>query len=442
MTHGLRGAIFLVVTSVVRAQPSEVVSLNTEGVTLEHEGRYAAAETQFRKALELCEPNRGEPTCDQLTAVLSNLGSLYYSTGRYRDAEPLLHRAVAQWPSDAPGTNGLATALANLAAVYRAEARYAEAAPLYQRALELGELAPDRQQLPNLLNNAAQFWLDTADYPRAEQSARRALALLEARDDIESPEGAACLSTLAGVLKAQGKLEDAKTALERSLAIRKRLPGSTHTVIAETYNLARVLAEQGRWKEAEGLYREAIAGWEASLGPDHPNVAAGLTSLATLLQSRHRFDDAARLLDRARAIDEKRFPPDHPRIAYDLNNAAALASARKHYRESEELLLRAEAILENRLPAGHPELGRVLANLADIYRIEKRLEESDHTYRRALGILDAAWGPNDPRLLDWLQGYALVLRAREDYAEAAKVDQQAMRIRVAHSLRENQGSRT
>ena len=76
----------------------------------------------------------------------------------------------------------------------------------------------------------------------------------------------------------------------------------------------------------------------------------------------------------------------------------------------------------------HPEIGRVSVNLGEVLRLERKTEEAEDRYRDGLEILIRAWGPEDVRLLAWLGPYAGVARAREDYAEAAKADMQAMKI--------------
>jgi tetratricopeptide (TPR) repeat protein len=169
------------------------------------------------------------------------------------------------------------------------------------------------------------------------------------------------------------------------------------------------------------------------LGAENPNVASGLMNLGTVLQARRRYAEAEALMDRAARIDARSLPADHPRIAVDINNQAGLLVARKRYREAEELLLRSAAILEQRLPAA--ELGQILANLGEVYRLEKRLPESRENFARGIKILNAAWGPLDPRLLTWLNNYANVLRASEEYTEAGKIELQATRIRVIEARR-------
>ena len=81
-------------------------------------------------------------------------------------------------------------------------------------------------------------------------------------------------------------------------------------------------------REAEPLYRRALAIDEASYGPDHPNVAIRLNNLAGLLQATNRLGEAEPLYRRALAIDEASYGPDHPEVATDLNNLAGLLRPR------------------------------------------------------------------------------------------------------------------
>ena len=101
----------------------------------------------------------------------------------------------------------------------------------------------------------------------------------------------------------------------------------------------------------------------------------------------------------------------------------------------EALLLQALPMLERGLPAGHVETGRLWTNLGEVRRAQRRWKEAALAYQKGLEILRSAWGPEDQRLLKWLERYAAVLRSSEEYAEAARQDMQAMRIRVANALR-------
>src|ERR1700732_2650196 len=83
-----------------------------------------------------CRAQRSEVKCAR---ILSNLGTVYYSQARYREAEPLFIRAVAVWSASNSQVAELAVTLHNLAALYRAQTRYSDAIQSYERALRLRE---------------------------------------------------------------------------------------------------------------------------------------------------------------------------------------------------------------------------------------------------------------------------------------------------------------
>ena len=70
-------------------------------------------------------------------------------------------------------------------------------------------------------------------------------------------------------------------------------------------NLAELYYNQGRYAEAEPLYRRALAKWEKALGPEHPKVATSLENSAALLRATDRADEAEKLEVRAAAIRAK-----------------------------------------------------------------------------------------------------------------------------------------
>ncbi len=70
-------------------------------------------------------------------------------------------------------------------------------------------------------------------------------------------------------------------------------------------NLAGLYHYQGRYPEAELLYRRALAIWEKTLGPEHPDVATSLENYAALLRKTGRDAEAARMETRAKKMRTK-----------------------------------------------------------------------------------------------------------------------------------------
>ncbi len=71
-------------------------------------------------------------------------------------------------------------------------------------------------------------------------------------------------------------------------------------------NLAMLYQAQGRYAEAEPLYKRSLAIGEKALGPEHPNVAGSLENYSVLLSETGRGSEAVKLEARAKAIRAKR----------------------------------------------------------------------------------------------------------------------------------------
>jgi tetratricopeptide (TPR) repeat protein len=58
---------------------------------------------------------------------------------------------------------------------------------------------------------------------------------------------------------------------------------------------------EGRYADADPLYKRALATWKKALGPDHRDVAQSLNNLADLYLAQGRYADAEPLYKRALA---------------------------------------------------------------------------------------------------------------------------------------------
>ncbi|MFQ5915996.1 MAG: tetratricopeptide repeat protein [Nitrospinota bacterium] len=66
--------------------------------------------------------------------------------------------------------------------------------------------------------------------------------------------------------------------------------------------MATVYQAQGKYGEAEPLFKRALAIREKALGPEHPSVAQSLENYAALLRKTGRGTEAANMETRAKAI--------------------------------------------------------------------------------------------------------------------------------------------
>ncbi len=70
-------------------------------------------------------------------------------------------------------------------------------------------------------------------------------------------------------------------------------------------NLAELYRAQGRYAEAEPLYKRSLAIREKALDAEHPDVAQSLENYAALLRKTGRADEATEMEVRAKAIRAK-----------------------------------------------------------------------------------------------------------------------------------------
>ena len=100
-----------------------------------------------------------------------------------------------------------------------------------------------------------------------------------------------------------GKYDLAAKLAEKQLALaEKHLPSRVATGLN---NLALLYYTQGKYAEAEPLYKRSLAINEKALGPDHPHVATDLNNLASLYRETDREAEAEKLEKRAAAIKAK-----------------------------------------------------------------------------------------------------------------------------------------
>ncbi len=164
--------------------------------------------------------------------------------------------------------------------------------------------------------------------------------------------------------------------------------GPKHPNTAQSYNnLASNLDNQGRYKEAEPLFRKALAIYEEVLGPKHPDTALSYNNLASNLDNQGRYKEAEPLCRKALAVREEVLGPKHPATAESYHNLALNLEAQGRAKEAEPLLRKALAVLEEVLGPKHPDTATSYSNLAYNLQAQGRAKEAEPLWQAgAIGI--------------------------------------------------------
>ncbi|MCZ6550857.1 MAG: tetratricopeptide repeat protein [Candidatus Methylomirabilales bacterium] len=212
-------------------------------------------------------------------------------------------------------------------------------------------------------------------------------------------EESSSLSTLADVSRAEGRFAEAERLYKRALAIDEEALEKDHLNVArDVNNLAKLYQAQGQYAEAEPLYRRGLAMREKDLGPVHPEVAQSLNNLAAVYRDQGRYGAAEPFCKRALEIWQKVLGPVHPEVASSLSTLADLSRGKGRFAEAERLYKRALAIDEEALGKDHLNVARDVNNLALFYDSRGNDAEAEPLYHRALAIAKKALGPDHPEV--------------------------------------------
>ena len=268
--------------------PAPPPSYNNLAANLRNQGKYAAAQPLFEKALEI---RRRLLSKDHPDTAMSygNLAMNLDAQGKYAAAQPLHEKALEihrlRLTGDHPIT---ATTYSGLASNLDAQGKYAAAQPLHEKALEI------RRRLL------------TDDHPDTARS----------------------YSNLATNLDAQGKYAQAQPLYEKALEINRRLLTDDHPRTAISYDhLALNLNAQGKYLEARERWlgavksqdkarlRVAFTGLERAAGsrrPMRPALAAVMARVGQPAEAWQSLEeDLGRgLLDELAARQDQRLTPD------------------------------------------------------------------------------------------------------------------------------------
>jgi tetratricopeptide (TPR) repeat protein len=222
---------------------------------------------------------------------------------------------VVQYADDAGIAHPAARLMHQLALLLLAKGLYREAEPLMWRALQIDEesFGPQHPEVAIHLNNLASLLQATNRLSEAEPLKRRALQIDEASFGPQHPNIAIRLNNLAQLLQATNRLSEAEPLMRRALQINEDSFGPQHPHVATLLsNLASLLQDTNRLTEAEPLMRGALQIDEDTFGPHHPNVAVRLNNLALLLKATNRLSEAEPLMRRALDIFETSLGAEHP----------------------------------------------------------------------------------------------------------------------------------
>ena len=131
----------------------------------------------------------------------------------------------------------------------------------------------------------------------AERLLREAVAMHRAATGPESAATANSLHLLGVALRAHNQTQEAEaeSSLERALAIRRKIFGPTHPLVADTlFELAFVRSHHRSTADMRTMLEQVRVIREHAFGPEHPKVAQAIAGLGTVAQMEFNHNEGAR----------------------------------------------------------------------------------------------------------------------------------------------------
>jgi len=315
---------------------------------------------------------------DVKAALFESAGNAYRGLGAFAEAERLLREALAlRIQHDAvTGKESQPTALIGLALVKREQGEFEQATAFARDAIGRLEVSPTHQ-----LDAASRARLELAEILRRRTELEEAGALAErVRSETGIPTTRArALMILGRVRSDQGEFKQAESLLRQAYDLQLQLEGPTAETTFEVRNgLGNVLVTMGQSERAEPILRDLIHDLRKVYGDQHAEVGVVTNNLANAVSDiPNKFDEAERLyLD---AID----------------------------------------ILKVAKGAMHPEVGNSYSNLAGLYLKMQDWNKADRAFQEAISIRSASMGATSPETASSLHGRGLALIKLKRFDEAA-----------------------
>ena len=194
------------------------------------------------------------------------------------------------------------------------------------------------------------------------------------------------------------------------------------------HTIAAVYHELGRYEEAEGLYRDAVATRRRLRQAAPLEVAESLSGLVVLYGSSGKVDDAKALAREALDLAQGAAPQGHPVLAECLTNSGMLDLLTGNL-PSAATRLEESLAMRLRLPGSDP--GEVALNrvyLGKVWEAQGRLREAESSYRRAYESYLELGGEDHAHLASVAVNLAQVTARLGRLDEAAPLFRRAYRI--------------
>ena len=237
--------------------------------------------------------------------------------------------------------------------------------------------------------------------------------------DRQPEEWASLQHEIANLLVAQGKYADAERVFRAVIETRTRVLGPEHPdTLDSRHRLIYPLSRQTKNAQAETEARDVLRLREKVLGPEHADTLVSRYALGEPLVSQGKLGEAETLYRDVIKLDERVFGPEHPRtLAARVGLATVLGDEGKHA-EAEPLYREIIRLDEKLYGPEYPNTLNDRMNLATSLQQDHKYAEAEAEYRDVIRMDQRTVGADHPDTLSCRLNLSSLLDDAAKYSEA------------------------
>jgi eukaryotic-like serine/threonine-protein kinase len=270
---------------------------------------------------------------------------------------------------------------------------------------------------------------DLGLYPQARTQLERALALQRRSIGAESPKTLETLNLLGWTALKQGKYSEAEGLLSLSLESWRRALGITNPGTLNAMNeLGFVYRSEGKYAQAEALARQSLDTSRRISGPEDRGTLASMNTLAAVYGDEGKYAQAEALFRQTLEIRRRVSGPEHPDTLTTMDNLGVETALQGKYPQAEALFRASMEAKRRVLGPEHFSTLLSMYNLGDVYVAQGKNTQAEALFSQELEIERRVLGPEHGSTLQTMSTLAELYVAQGKYAQAEPLLLQALAV--------------
>ena len=413
---------------VLNEQPDDIgmqtdllIAMDNVADVLSNQRRFVEAEQLHREALFKAELVLGRlhpdvfSTRGQIAGTLSNQGRL--------DEAEQMYNALLKDRSELLGDRHPHTliTLVNMAIVSAKQGNHQKAEGIYRAVLRIEQetLGTDHPSTVNTMHNLACSAFDRKDYARAANEFKAVLELQKKIIGPTHPHTMVTRRNLAGALREGGHHEQGNKLDHETLEICELLDENKETERLQTLeSLADGLRDQERYGEAESIRRQELELRLVS-DKDEKEIQGTLNDLAFILGRQGKYDEAEPIYKRLLSEKTVHYGPEHEETLKTLWNLALTYREQSDFENAEAKFSELVGVQARILGEDDTKTLDSVMQLAWVLQQQNKYTEAEKRYRFLLKARRKSLGTEHPLTLMIMNNFASVLKYQNNASEEA-----------------------